>query len=89
MDKNNIKNENAKILDVFDDITDYNLAFKRRTSRYATTPQKISSNRSWAYTGENFISPTASKICPLHNPTTTGKGTDHGLTPILIIYTKI
>ncbi len=31
----------------------------------------MSSNRSWAYTGENFISPTASKFCPGHNPTTT------------------
>ncbi len=39
-----------------------------------------SSNRSWAYTGENFISPSASKICPLRKSTTTCKGTDHGLT---------
>ena len=36
MDKNNIKKENAKILDVFEDIRDYNLAFKRINSRYAT-----------------------------------------------------
>jgi len=35
MDKNNIKRENAKILDVFEDIRDYNLAFKRINSRYA------------------------------------------------------
>ncbi len=48
-----------------------------------------SSNRLWAYTGENFISPMASKICPLHNPTTICKGTDHCLTPKLNIYTKI
>jgi hypothetical protein len=46
----------------------------------------LSSNRLWAYTGEYFISPTASKICPLHNPTTTCKGTDHGLTPKLNMY---
>jgi hypothetical protein len=48
-----------------------------------------SSNRSWAYTGENSISPTASKICLWQNPTTTCKGTEHGLTPKLNIYTKI
>jgi hypothetical protein len=38
MDKNNIKKENAKILDVFDveNIRDYNVAFKRINSRYAT-----------------------------------------------------
>ena len=36
MDKNNIKRENAKILDVFEDIRDYNLAFKRINSIYAT-----------------------------------------------------
>jgi hypothetical protein len=30
-----------------------------------------SSNRSWAYTGENFILPSASKLCPRRNPTTT------------------
>ncbi len=54
-----------------------------------TTPWPGSSNRLWAYTGENFISPTASKICPRHNPTTTCKGNAHGLTPKLNIYTKI
>ncbi len=51
--------------------------------------QEHSSNRLLAYTGENFISPTASKFCPRHNPTTICKGTDHGLTPKLNIYTKI
>jgi hypothetical protein len=49
-------------------------------------PALVSSNRSWAYTGENFISPTASKTNSLHNPTTTCKGTDHGSTPELNIY---
>jgi hypothetical protein len=38
INKNNIKKENAKILDLFDveNIRDYNLAFKRISSRYAT-----------------------------------------------------
>ncbi len=48
-----------------------------------------SSNRSWAYTGENFISPSASKICPQRKSTTTCKGTDHGLTSKLNIYKNI
>jgi hypothetical protein len=30
-----------------------------------------SSTRSWVYTGENFISPSASKICPRRSHTTT------------------
>ncbi len=50
-----------------------------------------SRNRSWAYTGENFISASASKICPLHKSTTTCKGTVHGLPPNWIyiqIYNK-
>jgi hypothetical protein len=43
MDKNNIKKENVKILDVFDveNIRDYNLAFKRINSRYATRIRQI------------------------------------------------
>ncbi len=48
-----------------------------------------SSNRSWAYTGEKFISPLASKLCPLRMSTTTCKGADHGLTAKLDVYTKI
>ena len=40
----------------------------------------FSSNRLWAYTGENFISPSASKIYPRRNTTTTCKGSTHGLT---------
>jgi hypothetical protein len=41
----------------------------------------VSSNRSWAYTGENFI--------PRHSPPTTCKGTDYDLTSKLNINTKI
>ena len=33
--------------------------------------QIISSNRSWAYGGEIFYAPLASKICPHRKPTTT------------------
>jgi hypothetical protein len=39
-----------------------------------------SSNKSWAYTGETFISASASKFCLLRSLTTTCEGTDHGLT---------
>ncbi len=49
---------------------------------------KISSNRSWAYTGENCFSPTASKLHPLHNPTTICKGTDHCLMSKMNVYPK-
>ena len=47
-----------------------------------------SSNRLWAYTGENFILPLASKICPLRKTTTVSKGTDHGLMAKMNVYTK-
>ncbi len=47
-----------------------------------------SSNRSWAYTGEIFISPSASKIYPRRMSTTTCKGTAHSLTNKTNIYTK-
>ncbi len=49
---------------------------KRPTAKWAPR----SSNRSWAYTGENYISPSASKSCPRRKSTTTCKGTAHGLT---------
>ncbi len=56
---------------------------------YKTKIIRLSSIYKQAYTGENFISPSASKICPRHNPNYVSKGTDHGLTPKLNIYTKI
>jgi hypothetical protein len=50
----------------------------------------VSSNRSWAYTGENLISPLASKkIVPGIVPQTLTKGTDYDLTSKLNIKTKI
>jgi hypothetical protein len=48
-----------------------------------------SSNRSWAYGGEIFYAPSASKICLPRISTTTCKGNDHGLTYKTNIYTKI
>ncbi len=57
--------------------------------RWEGEPSFCSMKRSWAYTGGYFILPTVSKICPRHNPTTTCKGTDHGITPKWNIYTKI
>ena len=48
-----------------------------------------SSNRSWAYGGENFYAPSASKICLPRISTTTCKGTDHGLTSKVNRYTKL
>ena len=50
---------------------------------------RSSSNRSWAYTGEKFYAPSASKICLRRSPTTTCKGNDYGLKYKLNIYTKI
>jgi hypothetical protein len=41
-------------------------------------PAHPSSNRLWLYTGENFISPSASKICPLRNSITMSKGSCYG-----------
>ncbi len=47
-----------------------------------------SSNRLWAYGGENFYAPSASKICLPRISTTTCKGNIHGLTYKTNIYTK-
>ena len=60
-----------------------------RTDRYFLIDYPIaSSNRSWAYGGENFYAPSASKICLPHISTTICKGNAHGLTSILNIHKK-
>ena len=45
------------------------------TDAEASAAAATSSNRLWAYGGENFYSPSASKICPHRKTTTTCKGT--------------
>jgi hypothetical protein len=42
----------------------------------------------WAYGGENFYAPSASKICLPHISTTICKGNAHGLMSILKIHKK-
>jgi hypothetical protein len=42
----------------------------------------------WLYTGENFISPSASKNCPQRNSTTTSKGRGLGFNNKTLTQTK-
>ena len=64
---------NQKILEGWDVLNK-----ELKTKKKVRSQPIVSSNRSWAYGGENFISPSASKICPLRSPTTTCKGRVQG-----------
>ncbi len=65
------------------------LAHYARTVLAPYYERVTSSNRLWAYGGEIFYAPSASKICLPHISTTTCKGNVHGLMSKLNIYTKI